>query len=682
MTTQSAEQSAHFEPPVSEPRPEHVPACDSTAIDRCLEQLSQLAQSEPPEIEFYEALLVQLLAVLPAAGGAAWRLHPTAPTQLLSQKHFPPPLLSSSRPLPVESRGKSRVEIVGGDSAWRANLPDAPGRSPIWPLIKAWVPTDSQGVSLVELALPKDAGPDTQRGAAQLLEVVAEIAADYHRRRELALLRSRSVQSTQLAQFVARLHSHLDPTATAYTLAHEGQRWIGCDRVSVVCIRRGRAMTLAVSGAPHVDRRSGQVTALEQLSASVAAGGELVAWQEGQTDDLAPEISARLHAYLDRAHARQWVAIPLARPTNPLDAADAPPRDGLPPFGLIIAESFAAEYPLERLVERTSEFARWSQSALGNALQHHAIPFLSLQTRLGSLASALARRPIAAALGVLGLATILITLAVVPAEFYVQVEGTLQPQVRRHLFAPSDGVVEDLQVDHGDKIAVGEPLLRIRNPALELEMASLRGDLQTAQSKLAAVRAARSRPSDGADASEQDRLASEEQQLGLEIQGLENQLAIADQFQQELQVTSPLAGIVLTWNTHQVLDDRPVKQGQLLLTVADPAGPWGLELRIPDRQAGHILASRPQGQPDLPVTYLMASDPAITHRGKLRQLALASDIIDGRSAADAVVTLDDSLPPEARAGTHVTARIHCGRRSLGYVWLHDLIDFLRTSLPF
>jgi hypothetical protein len=30
----------------------------------------------------------------------------------------------------------------------------------------------------------------------------------------------------------------------------------------------------------------------------------------------------------------------------------------------------------------------------------------------------------------------------------------------------------------------------------------------------------------------------------------------------------------------------------------------------------------------------------------------------------------------------VIARIHCGRRSLGYVWLHDLIDAVKTRWQF
>jgi multidrug efflux pump subunit AcrA (membrane-fusion protein) len=163
---------------------------------------------------------------------------------------------------------------------------------------------------------------------------------------------------------------------------------------------------------------------------------------------------------------------------------------------------------------------------------------------------------------------------------------------------------------------------------------------------------------------------------------LENQLSVLRVLREELNVASPLAGIVLTWNTHQLLDDRPVKQGQTLIAVADSAGPWQLELRVPDAEAGHVLIGQEEGETDLPVTFLLASDPAVTHRGHLSRVALATDTAGGQSAAEAIVALDGPLPADARAGARVIARIHCGRRSIGYVWLHDLIDFVRTSLLF
>jgi hypothetical protein len=243
-------------------------------------------------------------------------------------------------------------------------------------------------------------------------------------------------------------------------------------------------------------------------------------------------------------------------------------------------------------------------------------------------------------------------------------------------------IIELIEQKRDGGVLSGEEIAWFVEAYTHDEKSRLSGNLQTAQAKRDAVRTTRSRPDNSADSTEQDRLASEEQQLVSQIEGLENQLAIARRFRDELNVSSPLTGVVLTWNPHQLLDDRPVKQGQLLLTVADPSGPWILELRVPDREAGHVLAGRKRNQSDLPVTFLLASDPAVTHRGHLERLAVATDPAGGRPAVDAVVAIDDSLPTDARAGTHVVARIHCGRRSIGYVWLHDLIDFVRTSLFF
>jgi multidrug efflux pump subunit AcrA (membrane-fusion protein) len=371
------------------------------------------------------------------------------------------------------------------------------------------------------------------------------------------------------------------------------------------------------------------------------------------------------------------VAIPLCHASS-----ESPPSDRSPPQGLLVAESFSAGQPDEVLWAHTAELARLSSSALGNALSHHSLPLLSLQTRLARLASNIAKRPVAAVLGV-GVVTALITLlAVVPADFAVQVDGSLQPQRRSHLFAPSDGVIDEVLAEHGDHVSRGDVLLRIRSPALDLDESRLGGELQTAQARLEAVRSSRSRPTDGAAAGDQDRLASDELQIVEQIKGLENQLEVLQKWRRELAVASPYDGIVLTWNTHQLLGNRPVKQGQSLLTIADAAGPWALELQIPDRQAGHVLAGQRAGDEKLAVSFLLASDPALTHHGHLDRLAAATDSSGGKTVTEAIVTLDEPLPEGTRAGSRVTARVHCGRRSLGYVWLHDLIDFLRTSLLF
>jgi hypothetical protein len=37
---------------------------------------------------------------------------------------------------------------------------------------------------------------------------------------------------------------------------------------------------------------------------------------------------------------------------------------------------------------------------------------------------------------------------------------------------------------------------------------------------------------------------------------------------------------------------------------------------------------------------------------------------------------------DPKIGNTATAKIYCGQRALGYVWLHDLVDFIRAKILF
>src|SRR5512134_175581 len=72
---------------------EHYLANGAAAeVDRCLEELARLAQTELSLQAFYAALLDRALRVLPAVGGAA-RRSGAGRSELLAQRDFPQPLL-------------------------------------------------------------------------------------------------------------------------------------------------------------------------------------------------------------------------------------------------------------------------------------------------------------------------------------------------------------------------------------------------------------------------------------------------------------------------------------------------------------------------------------------------------------------------------------------------------------
>ena len=153
---------------------------------------------------------------------------------------------------------------------------------------------------------------------------------------------------------------------------------------------------------------------------------------------------------------------------------------------------------------------------------------------------------------------------------------------------------------------------------------------------------------------------------------------------------SPISGTVLTWNVRELLAARPVTRGQVLLTVADLTGPWVLEIRVPDDRIGHVLAAE-EAQKRLTTVRRWS----VVHRGHrtgrgrdaghIKRIALATET-DKTAGATVLVTaaFDRAAIPanELRPGATVVAKIHCGRRSLGYVWLHQLWETIQSRVLF
>jgi hypothetical protein len=111
---------------------------------------------------------------------------------------------------------------------------------------------------------------------------------------------------------------------------------------------------------------------------------------------------------------------------------------------------------------------------------------------------------------------------------------------------------------------------------------------------------------------------------------------------------------------------------------------------VPDYHAGHVTrAWEERGSTPLEVEFKLKSDPSAAHVGTVKEVSRATDVDEDGQAS---VLLTVALPPEElkrlkatselRPGTTVVANVLCGERPIGYVWLHDLIDAIRTWVLF
>jgi multidrug efflux pump subunit AcrA (membrane-fusion protein) len=550
-------------------------------------------------------------------------------------------------------------------------------------------------VAILEIIPRLDASPATHRGYEQFIAAVCELAAEYHAYRELARLRRDESYRDELLRLGTAVHGHLDLEPTSYAVANEGRRLVGCDRLSVLVRRGRRCRLLAASGASRIERRGATARQLARLAELVRPTGEPAYYADGECDAL-PPIADALERHAEATHARQIAVVPLGDVGL---GADNDPRSAIrnpksSPQFVLIAEQFDAR-DAELARERLVEVGRVCATALDRAREVDELPLRWLLRPLGAMKRAIAGHVPRTLFALAALAAAVAALVYVPAEFTIDAPATLQPTVRQDVFARRSGLVDEVLVGHGSEVAAGEPLVKLRDPELELDLRRVRGEIETVGRQLDAVRATKSgREIRDASPTERYRLSASERELAQRLENLDQELELLSAERESLVIRSPIAGRVLTWDVANRLSARPVERGEVLLTVADMSADWQLDLAVADDRIGHVLAARAATDAELPVTFrLRSEDESIV--GQIHEISTTADVeppADATSAAArptvrVIVSFDKSqLSAEAqrelRPGVSATAQIDCGRRSLGYVWLHDVWDATNEWLRF
>ena len=489
--------------------------------------------------------------------------------------------------------------------------------------------------------------------------------------------------------------------ATAFVMANEARRIIGCDRVSVLVRRRGKLRLEAVSGQESVERRASAVQAIEGLTRVVAKAGDPL-WHPDATAEVLPQIEQELENYIDESHATAIAIIPLEKPRPTMvikpggvDAvavakAEAAPATTPEPIGALVAEWFSSNTFDGGRRARVELVAEHGRVALGNALVHTQLPLYSLLSLLGkSRVLTTARNLPRTIMAVIAALAALAALVLVPAELRLEGKGTLEPVHRREVFSQIDGVVEKIEpgVEGGADVEAGQLLASLRNRDLEVAIADVLGRKASTEEQLVSTRRSLLED-DKISADEKLRMAGRRAQLEREVESLASQLALYAEKRKELDVRSPIAGVIVTWQVRDLLLLRPVEKGQVLMSVADKTGPWELEIKMPDDRLGHInraAAAAKQSGRELEVDYILATDPGTRHHGTVKEIHEQAEVRGEEGNTVLVrVTIDPTRheKEELGAGASVTARIACGKRSLGYVWFHDVLSFIQTQVLF
>ena len=670
-------------------------------VRRTIQQLNELARTEQDFDQFCDTVLSQVVKITGAHSALFWQLNAQRQPRLTHQSGTCPHATASQivaaenelhigalmevihkkKPMGLASEAfTSRQSDSGQDQ-------DTSDEA----FLLLFAPVYDRAASCqgaVELLQRGDVSPAAQEGYLRFLNQVAQLFQRWHEQRDLAHLSAQSDQWQERMVFISEAHRSIDPTETAYAIANEARRLLRCDRVSVGRWNGRRCKISAISSQDRFDNRANVVRLLSNVATS-AVKSDSTFWVVGSTEGLAPEVARQINEYLDESHSRTLAVIPLV--DRPPETPDLEMRSHRQPqahkLGALVLEYFDADVPQTQIESDCQLIVDQSELALNNARRHNELFLQPLWKRLGWMQQTLFRDHYAKTMTGLAIAAVvLLTLLFFPKELKMKVDGVLHPTLRKTIFSQTDGMIAEVFVDQHQQVTSGQPLLRLEDPDLETEIATKELELETIDYQLAGAAAQLSQGVE--DALQREELGNAINLFRKKQETLKRQLEILNRKKRYQEVISPIDGTVVTPQPKRRLEGYPATRDIALLEVAQLAGSWQLELKIPEGKVGYVdqaLADQ-NGEP-LPVEFKIGTNPNLTLYGSLTEVARrAVPSEEGVSEFRAIVQIDakelEGLQAELRSGTGATARILCGKRSLGFVCFYQVYDFLRTQVFF
>ncbi len=504
----------------------------------------------------------------------------------------------------------------------------------------------------------------TQRGYLRFISQIADYCGEFLQADELRSLRGES-HWTQLADdSIDRILKLQSFAATAAMIVDDASELFGYARASLATIPPTKRFVsscklLAVSHVETIDQRGPGARELRDRIASLLYG----------TPVAAPEEDLTFERIVRSSHERLCLFI---------QSTDAGPA------------SHSAQKPFER----------WAMRALSIAESHQRLEslplarwFLAWAPQWSQVAPTLARRLMVVAATI----TALTMTALIPTPMVVELPATLRAQGTRIVFSPSEAVIENAPVTHGQHVRRGDLLIKLRDWQLDEKLATL-----TARRALISQRLNRSvtslverpnsqiHPSDRTSESD-DELVQQQRLFEEELLGIDEQLAILEISQQRLELRADQDGIVDAWHLETTTVGRPVQRGEPLLRVLPENANWVAEARVEQSRLS-LVQKRLEHTADGGLRIATLAEPhiefdaqftgreaiAMTHGGdgNANLSPLPMQMIEFALLLPSDLQTNGSSAPKNESwayGTPATVTVDCGRYSLVRVAFYDFI---------
>lgn len=653
-------------------------------IAEIVREVSRLARQPLDRDLFFASMIDHTVCAIAAEGAVVWdcrkgSIVAVVRTGRVTDASIPAAALATHEKLLQEIAGSGVPTVVPSTpDAIDPNLPSNPSGFPVAVVPIADLaesdPTDpgKSGRFVLEVFLESDAGVATQRGYLRFVTQMADLASEFLRSHEMRLSRRRERLQSQLMESLNQLHQSATAAAVAAAIVDGTAEWFGVSRASLIVLGEGRPRLLAVSHVESIDHRGqGSRQLIDQMkSLEFPAGACLItALTEDATQSAGGPRDAVLHGYAATRDARDRLRLYL--------------QDG------------SRRQPDALMQSVLEDWSRQSLAILATRLQLESIPlakvYLAVTLKIVSVSPSRLRRWVTT----LGALAAFSLIAWIPTPLVVTMPATLRPEGTRVHYAPTDAVVETVEVKHGQLVQRGDVLMRLRDWALEEQMTTLiarRGVIsqRLTRSIASLVEGPGLGPSPipSRTSLSDDDLVQQQRLLEEEIAGLDEQIALAEEARDRLTIRAQLTGRIDGWQTELTASGRPVRRGDSLLRIEPLEARWMADARIAQARVGVVL-ERLEQDPQTIVKVATVAQPDRVYKATFarRQTVMGSgqadasppDDLGGERALgiELAIHLDAADSEDVRSamwtnGAPATVTIDCAKRPLMQVLFFDL----------
>ena len=445
-----------------------------------------------------------------------------------------------------------------------------------------------------------------------------------------------------MLQLVGAFLMQRDFRDAAMALVTDVASQLGCDRVTLASLERGRLRVEAVSHASQFDARSNLLTATVGAMTEALDQGEAVVHPSEREERLVVT-----HAHAELAQLAGGAAVASFPLTHNGQAVGA----------LTLERAHGARFDAQ-----TIELVEGLAGMLGPLLElqrtrHQSLPAHAARKALDLRSRLFGPRHGGLKLGAAALVLLALFLVFAKGAYRVGADARIEGEIQRAITAPFQGYVREAVARAGDAVKKGQIMARLDDRDLRVERARLGSQREQLAQQYRDAMARQER--------------SQVRIVSAQIAQAEAQIALLDEQLARTEVSAPFDGVVVSGDLTQSLG-APLERGQVMFEVA-PLDAYRIVLQVAEQDIADVRVGQ-AGE------LVLTPMPGERYPLKVVKITPVSTAKDGRNVFRVEAELGARADERLRPGMEGVAKIEIGERHMAWIWTRRMVDWLSLRL--